>query len=227
VQQSVVDEHAAQFDDALADRPAGSQREFAAATYILGHLQRAGYVPLLDPVPVKDLIRSTNVVAAPPSAERPEVVVTVAYDTGPGAEPTGTSIGVWLELARALYARDRDHPVEFVALGAEHTRVNEGNLGSRRLVEFLREEDLSPLIVSLGDVSADGAEVTVGGDAASDLLVVADRLGVPTGAAGSLGPTDVVFRRAGLHDISIDGGAGDVGRVLLEFLAGGATPSPS
>jgi hypothetical protein len=123
VQADVVDDHAAQFDDSLDDRLAGSQQEFAAATYILGHLQTAGYVPLLDPVPVQDLVRSTNVVAEPPSGERPQVVVTVAYDTRPESRPAGAALGLWLELARSLYARDREHAVEFVALGAERTRL--------------------------------------------------------------------------------------------------------
>jgi hypothetical protein len=227
VAQGVVDEHAGQFDDALADRRAGSQQEFAAATYILGHLQTAGYVPLLDPVPVEDTVRSTNVVAPPPLGGPPEVVVAVSYDTGPDAQGTGAAIGLWLELARALYARDQNHAVEFVALGAENTPLNGGNLGSRRLVEFLRDEEMSPLVVLLDGVT--GGEVLFGarGESAPELFSAADRVGVEVGSPEPPRPTDGVLERAGVRHVSLSGHVEDVGRVLLEFLAGAGSPSPS
>jgi hypothetical protein len=222
----VIDEHAGQFDDALADRPAGSQREFAASTYILGHLQTAGYVPLLDPVPVEDTVRSTNVVAPPPVGDPPGVVVAVSYDTGPDAEGTGAALGLWLELARALYARDVEHAVEFVALGAENTRLNGGNLGSRRLVEFLNDDDLDPLVVLLDGVTAGEVLFAASGDDAPELFAAADRVGVEVGSPGALRQTAAVLRRAGVRHVSVFGHVEDVGRVLLEFLAGPA-PSPS
>lgn len=229
VQTGVVDDHAAQFDDALADRPAGSQREFAASTYILGHLQTAGYAPLLDPVPVEDTVRSTNVVAQPPFGGEPQVVVTVAYDTRPEQDDGGESIGVWLELARALYARDREHAVEFVALGAEQTRLNGGNLGSRRLVEFLRGDELSPLVISLEDVSRGSSPLLVRGDDADALVAIADRLKIDSGPLVSAGAAEAVFERAGMRQASVEGGADSVARVILEFLAPqeGASSSPS
>src|ERR687886_70074 len=45
----LVRRHARQFDVKLPNRPAGSQNEQIAATYILAHLERAGYVVFLDP----------------------------------------------------------------------------------------------------------------------------------------------------------------------------------
>jgi hypothetical protein len=214
----VVTQHAAQFDDSLADRPAGSQREFAAATYILGHLQRAGYVPLLDPVPVEDLVRSTNVVAAPPRASEPSVVVTAAYDSARGGLPTGERLGVWLELARALYARAPDHAVEFVALGAESSDVGDGTLGSRRLIEFLLGDDLTPLVVSLENVGGSGESFSATGDGADELLGIARRLGVSSGEASPPGRAAAVFSRAGLSYVTVSGSPAGVGRVLLEYL---------
>lgn len=155
-------------------------------------------------------------------------MVTVAYDTGARQDATGAALALWLELARALYARHHDHDVQFVALGAENTALNEGSLGSRRLVEFLRDDGLSPLVISLDGVSGGAGAFAARGDDAGDLVAVADELGVATGAPGPARPSEAVFERAGMRQVSVTGGADDVGRVLLEFLAGEAgAPSPS
>lgn len=154
IQPDVVAQHAAQFEDDLPQRPAGSQQEFAAATYITAHLQQAGYVVELDAVPVEDLVRSSNVIALPPSGEKPEIVVTVAYDTGRTAG-SATTIGTFLELARALRVAVPDHSVEFVALGAELTEVNGGSLGSRRLIKVFLDEGVRPEIVVIVELRDD------------------------------------------------------------------------
>jgi hypothetical protein len=227
VQPAVVSEHADQFDDSLAERPAGSQQEFAAATYILGHLQSAGYVPLLDPVPVEDTVRSTNVVAAPPRGKDVEVVVAVAYDTARAAAPTGAALGAWLEVARALYARAPDHSVEFVALGAEHSEIGDGELGSRRLVEFLRDDDLTPLIVSISPLDVDGETFTARGAEADALNALARDLGVDDAEPLSVGGAAVVFVKADLPNVTVSGSATGVGRVLLEYLSSAAAPGAS
>jgi hypothetical protein len=229
VQDDVVARHASQFDGPLVDRPAGSQQEFAAATYILGHLQRAGYVPLLDPVPVEDTIRSTNVVAAPPRASAPSIVVVVAYDSPPGARPSGTTLGLWLELARALYARAAHNSVEFVALGAERTPVGEGQLGARRLIEFLREDDLSPLVVSLTSIEQSERTIAAAGEGSEEVEAIARRLGVGVDAPPSPTREAALFGRAGLSYLVVSGGAEEVGRVLLDYLVGSteASQAPS
>lgn len=151
IQDDIVTRHATQFEDDVPQRPAGSQQEFAAATYITGHLQQAGYLVELDAVPVEDTVRSTNVVALPPSGEEPEIIVTVAYDT-PGSVREARTIGTFLELARALRVAVPEHSVEFVALGAELTNVNGGSLGSSRLVEVLKDRNLKPEIIVIVDV---------------------------------------------------------------------------
>lgn len=148
IQSEVVTQHASQFEDDLPQRPAGSQQEFAAASYITGHLQQAGYLVELDAVPVEDAVRSSNVIALPPSGEEPEIVVAVAYDTGKAAR-SATPIGTFLELARALRVAVPEHSVEFVALGAELTDVNGGSLGSRRLIDVLLDRGVGPEIVVL------------------------------------------------------------------------------
>lgn len=185
-----VQRHAEQFDEDLGPRPAGSQEEFLAATYILGHLQQAGYVPLLDAVPVGNLVRSTNVVAPPPAGKTPVFVVAVAYDAGPN-DSSGDEIGTFLELARALAVREPNHDVEFVALGAE--RTSDEHLGARRLAKQLIDDDVDPLIITL--------EVDDG-----------------TAAAFSDAPAGSVFAAAGFsHRVAI-GAVDPLGRMLLDFL---------
>jgi hypothetical protein len=149
IEDAAVELHASQFDDDLPDRPAGSQQEFAAASYITAHLQSAGYLVELDAVPVEDTIRSSNVVALPPNGESPEVVVGVGYDTTDDVRDIGNGIGLFLELARALRVAEPEHPVQFVALGAEHTGINGGQLGSRRLIRLLTDAEIDPEIVQI------------------------------------------------------------------------------
>jgi hypothetical protein len=147
VSADAVERHAEQFETDLPTRPPGSQEEFAAATYITGHLQQAGYVVRLDSVPVANAVRSTNVVALPPAGDA-ETVVTVSYDTERGTRDLdGSDIGAFLELARALMATDEQHAVEFVALGAQ----SESALGSKRLARLLLDEKADPDIVHIID----------------------------------------------------------------------------
>lgn len=162
IRADVVARHARQFSEDDPERAAGSQGEQIAAAYLLAHLQQAGYRAFLDPVPVSNLVRSTNVVASPPSGRRPEVAVTVPYDTpARKAAPPGAAeaVGLFLELARALAVARPQHRVAFVALGAERAEVSGGRLGSRRLVVYLRSRSLSPEVVVLSSEAARTAEV--------------------------------------------------------------------
>ena len=144
IQPDVIARHAEQFDEDLPERRAGSQQEFAAATYITAHLQQAGYVVEFDSVPVANTVRSTNVVALPPSTEDPNVLVVTAYDEGSDAG----SIGAFLEVARALRVAVPDHSVEFAALGAESADVAGGELGSKRMIKLLQDRDLTPTVIA-------------------------------------------------------------------------------
>ena len=49
----------------------------------------------------------------------------------------------------ALRVAEPEHPVQFVALGAEHTTVNGGSLGSRRLIRLVRVAEIDPEIVQI------------------------------------------------------------------------------
>jgi hypothetical protein len=207
----VVREHAAQFAEDIPERRAGSQEELAAATYITGHLQQAGYIVLLDAVPVKNLVRSTNVVANPPSGNEPEVVVAVPYGSSPNAPGIPAAVGEFLELARALRVRVPQHSVEFVALGAEFTDLAGGRLGSRRLAQRLLDGDVDPVVVVLDGVSEEGG-LSIRGPAADD---IAEGAG---GSAGDLSPDETIWGRAGFDFAFVGAKPGELGPLLLDYL---------
>lgn len=151
VQFDLVERHGDQFDDEVPERLPGSQEETAAASYILGHLQLAGYAPYLDGVPVRDQVRSTNVIALPPSGEEPLVLVAIPYDNQPGEGVDGRYLGLFLELARALNAAGLDHRVAFVAMGAESAE----HRGTRRLAQYLIDEGWTPAAYSIAPAVPD------------------------------------------------------------------------
>ena len=220
VRLATVAEHARQFDEEEPERAAGSQDELAASVYIVAHLTDAGYVSRLDAVPVRDLVRSTNVLALAPSGREPAALVVVAYDTGEGSDTGGYSIGTWLEVARALRAVEPEHDVEFVALGAEHATVEGGQLGSRRLAQQLDDEGASPPIFVVQDVGAGSELLAVQGAAAEALGEAARSVGVRTLSDESFlpGPGDV-FTAAGFETTVVGGGADNAGPALLAYLA--------
>jgi hypothetical protein len=222
---NTVEQHARQFDDDLPVREAGTQQELAAATYLTGHLQRAGYTVRLESVPVGDLVRSTDVVALPPSGGAPRAVVAVPYDTLPGLPPQGEDLGVFLELARALRVEQSSHAVEFVALGAELTDRDGGSLGTRRLVRLLVDAEVVPPVVVIAVSPGRGFDAT-GTGVASDLDEIAssDGLEPPVDAADPMLPRLVestkVLGAANLDFAVAQGGAEEVGSVLLSWLEG-------
>ena len=220
---NTVEQHARQFDDDLPVREAGTQQELAAATYLTGHLQRAGYTVRLESVPVGDLVRSTDVVALPPSGGEPRAVVAVPYDTVPKLALQGEDLGVFLELARALRVVQSEHAVEFVALGAELTDRDGGNLGTRRLVRLLVDAEVAPPVVVIAVAPGRGFDAT-GTSVASDLDGVAASAGVersvdvPDPALPTLIESTKVLGAANLEFAVARGGAKEVGSVLLSWL---------
>lgn len=215
-QPEIAFRHGAQFEgEELRERLAGSQQEQGAAVYILGVLQRNGYVVRLDGVPVRNLVTSTNVIATSPAQEGPEAIVVVPYDTAPGVVGDGHALGLFLELARALRVAAPDHGVSFAAVGAEHATGSDGGLGSRRLARLLLDEDEDPLVIRLLLVTAEG-DVQVGGAAGDRIRALApDRI---RPAAPS--PSRDAFAEAGFETAVVSGGVPEVGRILLRFLAG-------
>ncbi|MFN2488755.1 MAG: hypothetical protein ABR529_03245 [Actinomycetota bacterium] len=228
VQRHLVLRHAEQFDEDLERRPAGSQQEEAAAAYILGHLQRAGYVARLEAVPVADTVNSTDVIAVPPSGTAPTRVVAVPYDTTREASDDGTAIGLFLELGRALKAVAPRHDVEFVALGAERTPLQQGHLGARRLAKLLLDEGADPQVITIESVGGPSrGSFGAFGDDVAGVVEVARHLHIPILASPAPGPgagRDLtgraeVFVGAGFDHVAVTGGIEQVGRVLLRYLS--------
>lgn len=164
VEAALVRQHAQQFDVDVPNRPGGSQHELAAATYILGHLQLAGYAPTLDAVPVAHQVQSTNVVAPPPNGDDPEVMVAIGYDDDGTGIFEGAYLGAFLEIARALNVAAPDHSVAFVALGAEDS----DSRGSRRLAAFIADRDLEPQIVVISTADRTRGSIAVLGSCQGD-----------------------------------------------------------
>jgi hypothetical protein len=218
VELDQVERHARQFDEDLPERPAGSQDEQAASVYLLGHLQQAGYLVLLDAVPVGNLVRSTNVVAAPPSGGDPALVVAVPYDTAEGYPSNGIALGVFLEAARAMRVSLPDHSVQFVALGAERVTGEPGNLGSRRLAQELIDNDVDPTIVLIDRAGPD-VSFSARGPIAPEFLAAAESAGVPgTGTPPKPDRGDEVWSRAGARFVYVSGRAEEVATALMQFL---------
>ena len=205
----------------LIEGRAGSPEELAASSYVLAHLQTAGYRVELDFVPTRDLVRATNLVALPPGGD-PRVVVAAAYDSPRRSAGGDLAMGLFLELARALRVRRAEHSVEFVALAAENTTIHGGRLGSRRLARRLLDERREPAVVTLGLVGTDAGVTATGEGIGEELRDVARSLGVSATASAAEccdRATEAVFAKAGFDHTTVGGDARALGAVLLEYLA--------
>ena len=204
IEAGTVREHAQQFAEDVPVREPGSQEELAAASYILGHLQQAGYVPLLDPVPVEDLVESTNVVALPTEGD-PTTVVAVSYGSSAKDTGGGEAIGAFLELARSVNVANPEHHVAFVALGAEESPQLGSALGTRRLIQYLDDEGFAPHVITLEG----GPELTASGSLAGEVVA---------GAESSDDPSDDVFEGSRLQHTTVSGPPEEVADALLDYL---------
>jgi len=223
VEPEVALRHERELDEEVGPRAAGSQEEQAASVYITAHLQRAGYVVFLDAVPVGNLVRSTNVVARPPSSAPARVAVVAAYDTRTDEAQGGAAVGLLLELARALAVAAPDHRVQFVALGAEHAEVGGGLLGSRRLAQDLNED---ATVVVIGDVGDRVRCLATGGSAESKLAPFIPDAPGPCSELSDppldLAPhrTTEVFEAAGFDTVEVSGDLRAASEVIMGFLSG-------
>ena len=216
IEAGVAARHASEFRNEVPERPAGSQEEQIAATYILGHVQQAGYPARLDGVPVGNLVRSTNIIATPPGGAAPRFVVATPYDTPPKEALGAESLGMFLELARALHARNPDHAVAFVALGAEFAEGSDGVRGSRALSGWLEEGGYEPVIVYLApEPGASGVRVSGALDGLLDGAKTLDAGAVAPPAAGAAR----AFEAAGFEVGVVAGSPDEVAAALLGFLS--------
>ncbi|MEA2516745.1 MAG: hypothetical protein QOG16_583 [Actinomycetota bacterium] len=217
IQYEVVRQHAEQFNVDVPDRPPGSQHETAAASYILGHLQLAGYSPRLDRVPVENTLNSTNVVAMPPNGSDPEFLIAVPYDTPlvGGHFQSGREIGLFLELARSLTVADPDHSVAFAALGAE----TDDNRGTRRLAQFLLDEEIEPSVILFRFREPTfESQMLVQGSCAGPNDISPYSSTLTDGDCTEWSTADNAITGAGFELTYVDGDIEELGRGLFEFL---------
>lgn len=219
VEMETVLAHAEQFDTEVADRPAGSQNEQIAASYITGTLQQNGYLVRLESVPVGDLVRSSTLIGAPAGATEPDVAVIVPYGSGPGRPGNGIEVGLFIELSRALTVEEPRHTVYFIAVGADFGAPQGEALGSRSLARFMTDQGWNPLVLQLVDV-IDGAPLSVSGDRSDELV---DAMTAMTGPFTAYDDGDVevdqdVFEAAGFDRMLVTGDPEKLGEVLLDYL---------
>ena len=161
-------------------------------------------------------MRSTNVIGTPPQGATPEYLVAVPYGTPPNEALDAHSLGVFLEVARALSVRDPGHPVEFVALGAEFAEQEKGTLGSVAMTSLLSEESFEPQIIYLLPVmSGDAfyAEGPLASEFEPDAVSNEPSLDQVAGAAAE------VYRNEGFDVTIVDGDPVEVAETLMEFLS--------
>ena len=117
------------------------------------------------------------------------------------------------------------HAVEFVALGAELTDRDGGNLGTRRLVRLLVDAEVAPPVVVIAVAPGRGFDAT-GTSVASDLDEIASSKGlepsvdVADPTLPRLIESTKVLGEANLEFAVARGGAEEVGSVLLSWLEG-------
>jgi hypothetical protein len=168
-------------------------------------------------VPVEDTLNSTNVVAMPPNGSDPEFLVAIAYDT-PSTQShfqSGRELGLFLELARALTVAVPDHSVGFAALGAESA----DHRGTRRLAQFLLDEELDPsvLIIQFASLGAP-SDLSVLGSCGGDSQAGSVATSLTEGECIDTDFREEPISEAGFQLTYLSGDIEEMGAGLLDFL---------
>jgi alkaline phosphatase isozyme conversion protein len=184
---------------AVANRPAGTEVEAAAAAKVMGWYEDLGYSPTLQSFTYADedgeVRTSQNVVVfreggeAGEASVRPLVIVGAHYDSngyGLGADDNASGTSVVLEVAERLEDHDLPYDIVFVAFGAEEL----GGEGSAYFVSQMSAEDVSRTTVMIN----------------FDALIFGDHLYVHSGTNGKTGPRDRMLELAEEHLLPIEPG---------------------
>ncbi len=148
-----------------------------------GRLRQGPVVVGLEVDASSESRQGNNVVAGPSaaSAGKKLVVIGAHYDSvaaGPGANDNASGVGVLLELADALRARNYPFELVFVAFGDEEV----GLIGSRRYVEALSAEQRERIAAMINlDMVGVGEQMEIGGDQELErrVLRIAQQSGYP------------------------------------------------
>lgn len=176
---------------AIGPREYGTTNAALAAAHIEARLRSLGLSPALDEFTAKTPLGETtfrNVVARIGPQDRPLAVLLSHYDTAPGIDPgfvgandSGSSTGILLELARILATNPPPRCAVLVAfLDGEESRTHyagdDGLYGSRRLSARLRDSDAAANVagVILLDMIGDrDLTVTIPRDGTAKLMTLA------------------------------------------------------
>jgi aminopeptidase YwaD len=181
-------EHVRVLSSEVGPRPAGSQGEIQAASYIEGIFGALGYEVERQEVRRLDGGISYNILARRPGIDRAVgyAVVGGHYDTvagSPGANDNASGTGIVLALAEAF--AKHEVAVEFVAFAAEELQpTNDHHVGSRGYVAQLGDARRVVAMVSI-DMVGNGPSLLIvrqrgHTDALQkELASVAAQLGVP------------------------------------------------
>ena len=164
-------EHVVYFQEHLASRLSGTQKEWETAAYILADLKKAGYTdsqireqPFTFVKADGITYRSTNIIVTHPGQKGPVVVVGAHYDSinSHGADDNGSGVGLLLETAARLVDETLPYTVQFIFFGAEEN----GIFGSPAFVNSLTPEEKKNilLMVNLDSILAGDRPYILGGD---------------------------------------------------------------
>jgi Zn-dependent M28 family amino/carboxypeptidase len=181
-------EHVRVLSSEIGPRPAGSQGETRAASYIEGVFGALGYEVERQEVRRLDGGISYNILARRPGTDRAVgyAVVGGHYDTvagSPGANDNASGTGIVLALAEAFAMHEVQ--VEFVAFAAEELQpTNDHHVGSRAYVAQLGDARRVVAMVSI-DMVGNGPSLLIVRQTGhtdalqKELASVAAQLGVP------------------------------------------------
>jgi Zn-dependent M28 family amino/carboxypeptidase len=153
--------------DDIGSRPAGSENERRAATYLAGEYRAANYEVQLMPFSVSSGRGESQNVEARARNEDPNaplVIIGAHYDSvpaGPGANDNASGTSTILEVARELAASPVPGvAVRYVSFGAEEI----GLLGSRAYVNAMSAPDRQRVVLMMSvDMMAVGDQPAFGG----------------------------------------------------------------
>jgi alkaline phosphatase isozyme conversion protein len=132
----------------MGARPAGSQGEAQAASYIESVFKALGYSIENQPFTgdaAGKTVSSANIVALKKGTSSQEIIVGAHYDSsdgGPGADNNASGVAVMLEVAKLIQNTTTPYTIRFIAFGAKES----GLLGSYAYLNQMTQEEFENII---------------------------------------------------------------------------------
>lgn len=160
-------EHMRYLSEDIGERPAGTESEREAKTYIETTLEDMGYETKTEAFPFTrggEELESENLSAVKPGKFKKEIIVGAHYDTVAdveGIDDNASGVGVMLETAEHLEDMDVPYTIRFIAFGAEEGGLN----GSEEFVENMsnKEKNNTLAMINLDSLAAGDQMYVYGG----------------------------------------------------------------